>query len=80
MKQLHGIRGERLASLHLLLDSRDEVYRRVRRERISIRFPGVAPQTSTPVMLIKMREMASLGYDLRLTDTTDSHFFKNIRA
>ena len=32
------------------------------------------------LMLIKMREMVALGYDLRLTDTADSQFFKKVRA
>ena len=36
--------------------------------------------TNINLMLIKMREMVSLGYDLRLTDTADRHFFKNVRT
>ena len=63
---------------HLLLDN-DEVYRLVRAgedmETISKRL-----RCNINLMLIKMREMVALGYDLRLTDTADSQFFKKIRA
>lgn len=63
---------------HLLLDN-DEVYRLVRAgedmETISKRL-----RCNINLMLIKMREMVALGYDLRLTDTADSQFFKKVRA
>ena len=62
---------------HLLLDN-DEVYRLVRAgedmETISKRL-----RCNINLMLIKMREMVALGYDLRLTDTADSQFFKKVR-
>ena len=63
---------------HLLLDN-DEVYRLVRAgedmETISKRL-----RCNINLMLIKMREMVALGYDLRLTDTADRQFFKKVRA
>ncbi|WP_295631990.1 ImmA/IrrE family metallo-endopeptidase [uncultured Mitsuokella sp.] len=63
---------------HLLLDS-DEVYHYVRAGE-DVASISQRMHTNINLMLIKMREMVSLGYDLRLTDTADSHFFKNVRA
>lgn len=63
---------------HLLLDN-EEVYHLVR-EGADIDTISKCMHCNINLMLIKMREMASLGYDLRLTDTADSHFFKHIHA
>ena len=77
MKLLLELHPNAFAS-HLLLDN-DEVYRLVRAgedmETISKRL-----RCNINLMLIKMREMVALGYDLRLTDTADSQFFKKVRA
>ncbi len=63
---------------HLLLDN-DEVYHYVRAGE-DVAAISQRMHTNINLMLIKMREMVSLGYDLRLSDAADSQFFKHIRA
>ncbi|MDD6696897.1 MAG: ImmA/IrrE family metallo-endopeptidase [Veillonellaceae bacterium] len=63
---------------HLLLEN-DEVYDRLR-EGCDV--PTLAKEMNVNInlMLIKLQEMAALGYDLRVSDCGDSHFFKNIHT
>ena len=63
---------------HLLLDS-DEVYDRLR-EGCDIPTLAKEQNVNINLMLIKLQEMTALGYDLRVSDCADSHFFQNIRA
>lgn len=63
---------------HLLLDS-DEVYDALR-EGLDIASVAQSMHCNINLVLIKLNEMHRLGYDIRLTDTADSAFFKKIRS
>ncbi|MGN0957368.1 MAG: ImmA/IrrE family metallo-endopeptidase [Selenomonas bovis] len=63
---------------HLLLDS-DEVYDALR-EGLDIASVAQSMNCNINLVLIKLNEMHRLGYDIRLTDTADSAFFKKIRS
>ena len=63
---------------HLLLDS-DEVYASLRE---GTDLPTLAQRLNVNInlLLIKLNEMRALGYQMNLTDTADSHFFKKIHV
>ncbi len=63
---------------HLLLDS-DEVYEALR-EGMDITALSQTMNCNINLMLIKLNEMHRLGYDIRVSDTADSHFFKKIHG
>lgn len=63
---------------HLLLDS-DDVYARLQ-EGCDVPTLAKEQNVNINLMLIKLQEMAALGYDLRVPDCGDSHFFRKIKA
>jgi len=63
---------------HLLLDN-DDVYERLQ-EGCDVPTLAKEQNVNINLMLIKLQEMAALGYDLRVSDCGDSHFFRKIRT
>lgn len=61
---------------HLLLDN-DEIYAALR-EGEDLTAIAQSMNCNINLVLIKLNEMHRLGYDIRLDDTADSHFFKKI--
>ena len=63
---------------HLLLDS-DEIYEALREGED---LPALAQRQNVNInlLLIKLNEMRALGYQMNLTATADSHFFKKIHV
>nr|DAK26572.1 MAG TPA: IrrE protein [Caudoviricetes sp.] len=63
---------------HLLLDS-NEVYDLLRQE-YDVFSAAQKLNCDVNLLLIKLNEMRSLGYDIRIEDTGDSCFFKKVRT
>ena len=63
---------------HLLMSS-DDVYSRLQ-EGCDVMTLAKEQNVNINLMLIKLQEMAALGYDLRVSDCGDSHFFRKIHA